>query len=315
MALLGINAAFTHAVEPGKPSKTAVVTLQLRALGAKLPAPELRNPDNLAVRLLGAQERALLREMPMGEVYADMDFAMAWRKMPEIQHRVFLHVLARTRFFDDALHRAVGEGAKQLVILGAGYDSRAYRLQRLLRNTTVFELDYPPTQEYKRRRVREALGKAPVNLRYVPIDFSQQDLGAVLQEAGYRADRKTFFLWEGVTMYIPEAAVTATLRFVASHSAPGSQVAFDYEHEDAVRGNHNDAVLKASNARLASIGEPHIFGFPGENAEAFVGRMGLLVREDLSTEEVTRRYLTGDDGVTLGEERWSNGLCLAEVPA
>ena len=106
MALLGINAAFTHAVEPGKPSKTAVVTLQLRALGARLPAPELRNPDNLAARLLGAEERALLREMPMGEVYADMDFATAWRKMPEIQHRVFLHVLARTRFFDDALHRA-----------------------------------------------------------------------------------------------------------------------------------------------------------------------------------------------------------------
>ncbi len=313
-AVTGVLSLVGNAVEPGKPSATAVVTLQLRALGARLPDAQLRNPDYLAAALLGEQERAILAGMPMGRVYAEMDFAAAWSAMPEIQHRVFLHVLARTRAIDEALTEAVESGAQQVVILGAGYDSRAYRMKELLRGSTVFELDLPASQAYKRQRVREVIGAAPPNLRYVPIDFARQDLATVLRNAGYRKDCRTFFIWEGVTMYLPQDAVFATLRFVAITSTPGSAIVFDYEHEKAIRGDHDDEVLRASNERLARLGEPHIFGFPGGSARAAVLRAGLEVASELSPREITDRYLTRRDGTPLGEERWSNGICIARVP-
>jgi methyltransferase (TIGR00027 family) len=215
---------------------------------------------------------------------------------------------------DDTLKQSIKEGATQVVILGAGYDSRAYRFQQLLRPTTVFEVDFPPTQEYKKLRVREVLGKAPKNIVFVPIDFSKDDLATVLHAAGYRSDRKTVFIWEGVTYYIPESGVDATLRFVADHSSPGSTIVFDYEYARAVNGKHDDEMLKQIYARLASWGEPHIFGLPNDSARGPVTKNGLNVVEDLGPKELTERYLTTASGKKLGDEAWYFGICIARVP-
>jgi methyltransferase (TIGR00027 family) len=182
-----------YAVEPGKPSRTAVFVLQWRAVGTTIPEPELRNPDSLAGRFFGARERRVLLEVKQ-PIFVGRNFQDAWPEMEEGQRRIFLHSLARTRVTDDTLKQSVKEGATQVVILGAGYDSRAYRFQQLLRSTTVFEVDFPPTQEYKKLRVREVLGQAPKNVVFVPIDFSKDDLATVLQVAGYRSDRKTVFI-------------------------------------------------------------------------------------------------------------------------
>src|SRR5262249_7883176 len=132
------------------------------------------------------------------------------------QSRVVGQHLIRTRFLDERLQNAVSAGATQVVILGAGYDSRAYRMKQLLNAIRVFEVDFGPTQEYKKLRLQEILGCLPANVTYVPIDFTRENLPNVLAKAGYRSDRKTIFLWEGVTYYIPEEAVRSTLRFVAT---------------------------------------------------------------------------------------------------
>ena len=305
---------FADAVEPDKPSRTAVFVLQWRALGTTIPEPELRNPDTMAVRFFGERERQVLVEGNQ-PIFVGRQYREAWPQMEEGQRRIFLHALIRTRMIDDTLQQAVKDGATQVVILGAGYDSRAYRFQELLRSATVFEVDFPPTQELKKLRVREVLGGAPKNVVFVPIDFEKQDLGTVLHAAGYRPDRRTVFVWEGVTYYIPEAGVDATLRFVADHSAAGSVIVFDYEYERAVSGKHDDEMLKKIYARLAGWGEPHIFGMPNDSASEFVTRRGLKVVEDLGPKELTRRYLTSRKGVKLGEEAWYFGLCVARVPA
>lgn len=311
LGLVQVHAAC--AVEAGQPSRTALVTLALRALGTGLPEEAVRNPDTLAAAFLGERERELLRQMPGTEKWVGMSFPEAWSGMPEIYRRVFLHVLARTRMIDEALADAVADGARQVVILGAGYDTRAYRLKALLQNVTVFELDLPSPQDYKKERVREVLKALPDNVVYVPIDFAAEDLAETLLKSGFRSDQKTFFVWEGVTMYIPELAVAQTLDFVASRSAPGSRIVFDYEHQNAINGGNDDDVLKASNARLAKIGEPHIFGFPDGSARNYVVPHGFSILADLTPEEVTTRYLTRPDGTRLGDARWSNGICLAEV--
>jgi methyltransferase (TIGR00027 family) len=120
-------------------------------------------------------------------------------------------MLVRTRFIDEALERAVAGGAAHVVILGAGFDSHAYRCQELLTNVRVFEVDRPATQELKQARVREALGGPPANLTYVPIDIQHEDLADVLRRHGHDQSQRTFFIMEGVTVYVPEEGVRATL--------------------------------------------------------------------------------------------------------
>jgi methyltransferase (TIGR00027 family) len=311
-SILTIMVPFAFSVEPGKPSRTAVQTLQMRALGTKVPDAELRNPDSLALKLLGAREREVLSEVGQ-PIFADLNFTDAWNKLGG-QKGIFTHVLARTRAIDDTVLAALKEGARQVVILGAGYDSRAYRMQEQMQRTTVFEVDFPPTQELKKLRIRESLQGLPKNVVFVPIDFTKEDLQTVLRKAGFHADRKTVFVWEGVSFYLSEPDVTATLRFVANNSAPGSTIVFDYESERVITGNHNDARLKEAITRLAKWGEPHIFGLPDGKTREFLKDRGLTVVSDLGAAELTRLYLTRKDGTVLAEEPWHFGVCVARVP-
>ena len=311
-ALFAVMLPFASSVEPGKPSRTAVQTLQMRALGTKVPDPELRNPDTLALKLFGAREREVLSEVGQ-PIFADLDFTDAWNKLGG-QKGIFIHMLARTRAIDDTVRAALKEGATQVVILGAGYDSRAYRMQEQMRRTTVFEVDFPPTQELKKLRIRESLGRVPKNIVFVPIDFTKEDLQTVLRKAGYHADRKTVFVWEGVSFYLSEPDVSAILRFVAKHSAPGSTIVFDYESERAITGNHDDTRLKEALTRLAKWGEPHIFGLPDGKTREFLEDRGLTVVSDFGAAELTRLYLTRKDGTVLAEEPWHFGVCIARVP-
>ncbi len=137
-------------------------------------------------------------------------------------------MLVRTRFIDERLREAVRNGDRQIVVLGAGFDSRAYRLREVLHRARVFEVDFGPTQEYKKRRISEVLGSLPGNVVYVPIDFTRDSLREVLQKAGYRSDQVSFFIWEGVSFYLPEEAVRGTLTYVATHSAQGSSIVADF---------------------------------------------------------------------------------------
>lgn len=299
-------------VEPGKPSRTAVQTLQMRALGTKVADPELRNPDTLALKLFGAREREVLSEGGQA-IFADLNFADAWNKLGG-QKGIFAHVLARTRAIDDTVRTALKEGARQVVILGAGYDSRAYRMQEQMQRTTVFEVDFPPTQELKKLRIRESLQQFPKNVVFVPMDFTKEDLQTVLRKAGFQRDQKTVFVWEGVSFYLSEPDVSATLRFVASNSAPGSTIVFDYESERVVTGNHEDARLKEAMTRLAKWGEPHLFGLRDGKTREFLKDRGLTIVSDFRASELTRLYLTRKDGTVLAEEPWHYGVCVARVP-
>src|SRR6202042_3149443 len=98
-------------------------------------------------------------------------------------------------------------GTTQVVILGAGFDTRAYRFKDLLQDKKIFEVDYRSTQEFKKRRVEAILGDPPSNLTFVEIDFQRDKLGAVLRNAGFQPGGKSFFVWEGVSMYLTESAV------------------------------------------------------------------------------------------------------------
>src|SRR5580765_6339307 len=136
------------AVEPGKPSRTAVATLAARVNGSRDPDPMTRNPDWMAERLLGPDELALLGPDHVFRKALTTDYMQAMQDRAVAVPVAYF--LVRTRFIDDSLMRAVRAGATQVVILGAGFDSRAYRFRQRLGHVKVFEVDYGPTQAFKK---------------------------------------------------------------------------------------------------------------------------------------------------------------------
>jgi methyltransferase (TIGR00027 family) len=224
------------AVEPGLPSKTSILTAALRAIGARSPDPALRNPDYLAIRFRGQNERVALTDFPTDAV--DFDFQPAIQRLSAEDRISVTTMFIRTKFIDSVLDEALRNQDGQVIILGAGFDSRGYRFADRLRNVRFLEVDYGPTQEYKKQRVKEILGALPKHVRYVPMDFTKDDLLIQLRKAGYSERAESLFIWEGVTQYIPEASIKSTLDFVRHRSAPGSKIVFDYSLSSDSRVNN-----------------------------------------------------------------------------
>jgi methyltransferase (TIGR00027 family) len=268
IVLLVVAGTTFEAADPGLPSKTAVYVAAARALGSKDPDPQRRNPDYLAIKFLGPRERALLPELPLDAL--DLDFASAMKQLGGGLVDVLRY---RTKAFDAALLDALQNGATQVVVLGAGFDSRAYRFQSQLGNVRFIEVDLGPTQAYKKQRLGEIFSVIPPNVSFVPMDFTKDKLLDQLRNAGYSEQQNTFFLWEGVTYYLPESAVKDTLHFVRDHSASASRIAFDYF------GASNSAVNNP-NSGYARWGEPMLFGFPNDRAREYVQQEGLGVLSD-----------------------------------
>jgi methyltransferase (TIGR00027 family) len=209
--------------------------------------------------------------------------------------------VGRTTVMDEVLQNCINEGAEQLVILGAGFDTRPYRFRDRLGGVRVFEVDHPITSQLKRERVRKLFGELPAHVSYVEIDFETESLADKLASAGYLDGERSIFIWSGVTPYITEEAVAATLRFVAERSGAGSTIVFDYIFREFLDGD--DGYYGAANLRkgVARQGEPFRFGVPEGEIEAFVNEHGLEVA----------RSLTAGDFELGGRTYECGGICVA----
>ncbi len=308
--LVGWLTAVVLAVEPGLPSKTSILVASLRAIGAKNPDPGFRNPDDFAVKFLGARERALLKDFPMDAL--DVNYQRALDRLSPQDRASVTTMFVRTKYMDAALDSALGDGTSQVIILGAGLDSRGYPFRGCLQGVRFLEVDYGPTQEHKKQRLQSALGALRKEVRFIPMDFTKDDLLTQLKKGGYSERALSLYIWEGVTMYLPETAITSTLRFIRDHTAPGSKVAFDYTLSSDPRIN-NPA------SRFARWGEPWVFGFPGQSAVDSLRNAGLAMVADESMSELSAKYARRRDGTTtlpvVSGDQASRRICLAQVPA
>jgi methyltransferase (TIGR00027 family) len=281
----------------GLPSRTSILTAAARALGSREPDASVRNPDWVADRLIGQAELALIADHPISKAL-DRDFQDAMND-PDVFGFAWL-MLVRTRFIDERMERAVRGGATQVVILGAGFDTRAHRFTELLKDAAVMEIDYGATQEYKRRRVDAALGGAPGNVVYAPIDLARESLGDVLRRTGFESRRKTYFICEGVSMYVPEEGMRETLRAIAAESAPGSMLLLEYLNRGGLEllRKYPQGMIK----NAFDWGEPFVFGVPdGQDREFFLDA-GLELGETLKigSPESVKRYAMRQDGTYYG---------------
>jgi methyltransferase (TIGR00027 family) len=210
-------------------------------------------------------------------------------------------MLVRTRYIDERLRRAIENGVTQIVILGAGFDTRAYRFAEQLRGKRIFEVDYQSTQELKKRRLREVFGSLPEHVRFIEIDFKKDSLLDVPSRGGYQSDEKTLFIWEGVSMYLPEDAVRHTLSMISNYSIPGSSLVMDFAERASIQMFEKFPHL-SQHKYTTDWGEPWIFGVPDMKERDFFRECGLEPREILSfvSREAAKRYLTRADGTVLG---------------
>ena len=206
-------------------SLTALLVSGARALPRDV---DQEPADPLASRMLPPPLGALVRAVARRSRH---DRTLV-RLLPTLSLGLVDHISLRTHTIDLATERAVEAGAEQLVVLGAGFDTRAYRLS-CLQGVAVFELDHPATSATKARRARNLTVLAE-SLSRVVLDFEHDDLGAVLKHAGHDATRPTTWIWEGVTMYLTDAAIERTLAAVAARSAPGSTLITSYGPPDFV---------------------------------------------------------------------------------
>jgi methyltransferase (TIGR00027 family) len=198
---------------------------------------------------------------------------------------------ARDRYIDDVLQQFLAEGLQQLVILGAGYDSRAYRFD--LAGVKTFEVDHPATQPDKLAKLGSIFRKVPEHVTYVPIDFNAQTLESRLLVSGYEPALKTLFIWQGVTMYLTGEAVDATLAFIVNHSGPGSAIVFDYLYRELLGGVRTQNEVANMRRYRFMTGEGLTFGIPQAGIEAFLKERGFRQVKDVNANDLKATYFTG----------------------
>ncbi len=220
----------------------------------------------------------------------DADDAIALAKERPERRPLRLFVAMRSRFAEDSARRAIAEGVKQILVLGAGLDTFAYRLEPT-KDMRVFELDHPATQHDKRRRLAEAQIAEPGHVAYVAHDFERGSMTAALKAAGLDPDRRTFVIWLGVTPYLTEEAIYATLGELARLPG-GAEVVFDYANppdrikEAATRSYHEQMA-----ERVAASGEPFRCYFDSDELHDRAVSLGLSEIEDLDRAALIARYL------------------------
>ena len=199
----------------------------------------------------------------------------------------------RERHIDEHLQACLNEGLQQLVILGAGFDARAYRFDQLKQGVRVFEVDHPATQAVKLDKVREIFGHIPEHVTFVPVDFNTQTLALCLFESGYDESHKTLFIWQGVTPYLTPEAVDSTLAFVVEHSAPGSSIIFDYMVPSILEDSAKHGEVKRMRRMRRVSGEGLVFGIPAGTVNAFLEQRGFTQVHDADHTYLHDTYFTG----------------------
>jgi methyltransferase (TIGR00027 family) len=267
----------------GRPSRTAQHNALFRALEARRPPASRVADDPLAVHFLPPKFR-LLAELAR--------FPPVLRLIEEVIDRRWpgprSGVVVRTRLLDETISRCLSD-VDQVLILGAGFDTRAYRLPAM-DGVRVFEVDHPATQSVKKRIVLRAICRTPEHVTFVPVEFGRDNLSRSLSAAGLASAGRTLVLWEGVTNYLTAEAVDATFRFIASVVAPCSPVLFTYIDRSILDDSAAFEGASESSKHVERVGEPYTFGFDPSEVPAYLTDRGLDLVWDMAVPEAALRY-------------------------
>ena len=274
-------------MEHARPSRTALSVAMRRASHQLYDGPPRVLDDPIAVAILGPYAAEIERTPGRNPEHKLRPYSVGLRAF----------IVARSRYAEDLLARAVQHGVTQYVLLGAGLDTFAHR--NPYPHLRVFEVDHPATQQWKHELLLTSGLPTPANLTYAPVDFERQSLAEQLRAAGFDPAAPTFFAWLGVVPYLTREAFRATVTFVAAQP-PGSGVVFDYGQPRAVLPPLEQLARDSLASRVQLAGESfQLFFTPAEIAAELAAFHNI---EDLGALEINARYFAGrTDGLkTLG---------------
>lgn len=273
-------------MEEGIPSRTASRVALRRAAHQVLDTP-LVFEDPLALKIIRPEAAERLKTNP-----SDVE-----RGLVSTYIRPFL--VARSRIAEDAIADATAGGCRQIVILGAGLDTFAFRQPRT--DVRVFEVDHQSTQAWKRRRLNEAGILIPPSVTFVPVDFARHNLRESLLHAGLDPERSSMFSWLGVTPYLEEPAIWQTLKDIAFFASTGGGVVFDYSIPPESVGPIERLFVRRLERRVAAAGEPFRSYFDPALLAQGLRDIGFTSLADLGQTEINGRFFAKrTDGLRVG---------------
>ncbi|MDQ5984538.1 MAG: hypothetical protein CSYNP_00233 [Syntrophus sp. SKADARSKE-3] len=286
-----------------RPSETAMGAATLRALAAMDEREEIKDPDYLAELFLPEEHKRSLKDKAKRE----------WVMKNRIAPGMYEFMIARTAFFDHVVEQAMLENIPQIVFLGAGYDSRSYRFKEIIKDTRIFELDIQPTQQRKMELLHQAGIFIPDQLAFVSINFRTDNIGEILNRAGFDRNKKTLFVWEGVTYYLSAKVIDDTLNVIALNSPTGSLICFDYASHSSDRLNDESSKKIREMMRVNYPGEPTQFRIEDGEIKSFLSSRGYNIIEHINSTEMERKYLNFHNGSSAGKVPALFCLTLASV--
>jgi methyltransferase (TIGR00027 family) len=271
-------------MKTGVVSQTALSTAMGRALETNRSTSDRLFEDPYALGFLPVLHQSIVRLLRVPVLGPGL-LRMRDRKFPGI----IGNLLCRTRFIDDALRQSLREGIEQVLILGAGLDSRAYRIGAP-EHVRFFEVDHPDTQAWKRTRARQILNGRSASVTHVPVDFQRETSERGMALVGF-PKAQTTVIWEGVTQYIGSEAVDATFQYITEATEPGSSVVFTYVHSGLIDGSVQMPGAESLLQKLDRLGEPWCFGIDPSEVARYLACRGFRLIHDVGAADYRERYL------------------------
>ncbi|MBF0498303.1 MAG: class I SAM-dependent methyltransferase [Deltaproteobacteria bacterium] len=292
---------------PAQASRTAFITAFMRAFHSINETPKVFD-DWMAVRLLSTEEYAFFEEMYYRETVKDETKELTSPAQRRAVVTAVLRagaaggVLSRARFAEDSLEKAIDQGVRQYVLLGAGLDTFALRRADLLDKIQVIEVDHPATQAVKRQRLSVMGFLAPPSLQFIAVDFSQENLPHALSRSSFNSEIPAFFSWLGVTYYLERENLFQVLHSLSQTAAPHSQVAFDYMDIEAFDPDTATPRVKDLRNKVRLLGEPMKTGLDPRTLEKDLRQVGWKLLQNLSPNDIEKIYFQeGTEGFRAGK--------------
>jgi methyltransferase (TIGR00027 family) len=294
----GINITMRKNRIETKTSRTAKFTCMSRAASYVEKRECFKGADNIAYMLVPGFIRLILKFPGIGKLYSE-HFA---------PKGIYEYVIARTKHIDAEFMNALENGFEQIVIFGAGFDTRAQRFNHLNKSTLIFELDVPITQKEKLKAFTKKKIMIPEKLKFVPINFNKDSLGETLTKAGFEKNRKALFLLEGVTMYLTDTAIDSTFNFIRDVARKGSLVVFDYIYAGVLREENRYYGERDIFNTVSKAGEAWTFALEEGAIEAFLLRYGFTLKNHSNAQDLEARFFKNQEGKIVGKVNGTHSI-------
>ena len=273
-----------------KTSRTAEMTCISRAASSLEADSHYHSEDYLAIKLLPGFFKALIQIPLFRKLF--MHFLAPTG--------LYEYVIARTKYIDVVFKRALTDGFDQILLFGAGFDTRALRFQAEAQRTHIYELDVPLTQQAKIQQYQKRGLVNPANLVFIAIDFDKELLPEKLDLAGFHKEHKSLFILEGVLMYLEPESVRETFQTIWEYAGVGSRIVFDYVRASVLRGENTLFGEAGATQTVSQAGEGWQFGFEPDEVASFLAAYEFEISDHQCAQELEATYFQDNSGQPVG---------------